>query len=175
MIDKKVRQPYYIYMRYRKDDKSVAYAVLNLAEEYLRQEKETRYYGTDVPIFYSEIHVLMEIVNHPRIHVDGLAEELDVTKASASEIVKKLEKKGLIEKRIDERKLSKLAIYATDKGKLAHENHMKYHDVFDEMIEKHTSNATASEVAFLLKFLHNVAKDLNQANEVTIQQEKQNK
>jgi DNA-binding MarR family transcriptional regulator len=159
-------------MRYRKDGKSLAYAVLNLAEEYLRQEKETRYYGTDVPIFYSEIHVLMEIVNHPGIHVDGLAEELNVTKASASEIVKKLEKKGLVEKRIDERKLSKLAIYATDKGELAHENHMKYHDVFDEMIEKHASCGTESEVAFLLKFLHNVAKGLDQVNEVIIQQEK---
>ncbi len=41
-------------MIYRKDNKSFAYAALNLAEEYLRQEKETRYYGTDVPIFYSE-------------------------------------------------------------------------------------------------------------------------
>ncbi|MTI60073.1 MAG: winged helix-turn-helix transcriptional regulator [Firmicutes bacterium] len=162
-------------MRYQKDDKSLAYAVLNLAEEYLHQEKEVRYYGTNVPIFYSEIHVLMEIVNHPGIHITGLAEELDVTKASASEIVKKLEKKGLVEKRIDEQKLSKLAIYATDKGKLAHKNHMKYHDMFDEMIEKHASNGTESEVAFLLKFLHNVTKDLVQVNEVTIQQEKENK
>lgn len=60
--------------------KSLAYAVLNLAEEYLRQEKETRYYGTDVPIFYSEIHVLMEIVNRPGIHIKGLAEKSILTK-----------------------------------------------------------------------------------------------
>ncbi len=175
MIDKNVRQPYNIHMIYRKDNKSLAYAVLNLAENYLRQEKETRYYGTDVPIFYSEIHVLMEIVDHPGIHINGLAEELDVTKASASEMVKKLEKKGLVEKRIDERKLSKLAVYATDKGKLAHENHVKYHDRFEQMIEKHVSSGTAAEVAFLLKFLHNVVKDLDKVNEVTVHQEKQNK
>jgi DNA-binding MarR family transcriptional regulator len=162
-------------MIYSKDDKSLAYAVLSLAEEYLRQEKETRCYGTDVPIFYSEIHVLMEIVDHPGIHINGLAEELDVTKASASEIVKKLEKKGLVEKRIDEQKLSKLAVYATDKGELANENHMKYHERFEQMIDKHALSGTEGEVAFLLKFLHNVAKDLDQVNEVTIQQEKQNK
>ncbi|MCG8501468.1 MAG: MarR family winged helix-turn-helix transcriptional regulator [Firmicutes bacterium] len=174
MIDKKVRQPYNICMRYGKDDKSLAYAVLNLTHEYLRQEKEARCYGTDVSIFYSEIHVLMQIVDHPGIHINGLAEELNVTKASASEIVKKLERKGLVEKKVDEQKLSKLAVYVTDKGKLAHENHMKYHDRFEQMIEKHVSSGTEGEIAFLLKFLHNVAKDLDRVNEVTIQQEKQN-
>ena len=159
-------------MIYRKDNKSIAYAVLNLAEEYLRQEKETRYYGTDVPIFYSEIHMLMEIVNHPGIHINGLAEELDVTKASASEIVKKLDRKGLVEKKIDEFKLSKLAIYATNKGKIADKNHMQYHKFFEQTIGKYASVGTKSEVEFLLKFLRNVAKDIEHVNEVTVQKGK---
>ncbi len=49
---------------------------------------------------------------------------------------------------------------------------MKYYERFEQIIEKQALSGTEGEVAFLLKFLHNVAIDLNQVNEVTIQQKK---
>lgn len=42
----------------------------------------------------------MAIAEHPGIHVGGLAEILGVTKGAVSEILKKLEKKILLSKRL---------------------------------------------------------------------------
>lgn len=78
------------------DKHEIAYKSLHLALALVDLDKKTRYYGTDVPIFHSEIHVIMAIAEHPGIHVGGLADILGVTKGAVSEILKKLERKALV-------------------------------------------------------------------------------
>lgn len=146
------------------NDKSISHAVLNLAEEYHAQERKTRYYGTDVPIYYAEIHALMVIAQQPGIHVVGLAQRLEVNKASASELVIKLEKKGLVEKCVGEDKRSKLAIYPTEKGVTAHQNHLKYHETFDQLIESQLVGLLPETQAVLLGFLRGITKRLQEFN-----------
>jgi len=58
----------------------IAYESLELAFALMELDKKTRYYGTDVPIFHSEIHVIKVIAENPGIHVGGLAEILGVLK-----------------------------------------------------------------------------------------------
>lgn len=66
--------------------------------------------------FYSEIHIIMAIAEHPGIHVGGLAEILGVTKGAVSEILKNW-KKDLIIKEIDNLNLSRYSLNLTEKGK----------------------------------------------------------
>ena len=68
----------------------IAYDSLHFASALIELDKKTRYYGTDVPIFHSEIHVIMAIAEHSGIHVGGLADILGVTKGNDGR--KKLQK-----------------------------------------------------------------------------------
>jgi DNA-binding MarR family transcriptional regulator len=156
-LDKLVWLPYNMFMMNIKKPKTISLALLDVAEEYNTQERKTRYYGTDVPIFYAEIHTLMMIVEQPGIHVVGLAEKLEVNKASASELVIKLEKKGLVEKRIGEDKRSKLAIFPTEKGLLAHKNHMHYHEMLDKLVQRQTKDLSPEVRSEILDFLLGVS------------------
>lgn len=137
----------------REIKQKIGYTLLDLLMTFLELDKQIRAYGTDVPIYHAEIHMISAIANHPSIHVGGLADLLDVTKGSVSEIIKKLEKKALVMKEVDENNLSKLSLYLTEKGKTAHENHMRYHSVLNDMIERELAGASEKEVQFLLHFL----------------------
>ena len=57
---------------------------------------KTRNYGTDQPLFNAEIHMIKSIKENEGIHVTGLADMLGVTKGAVSQIIQKLERKGMI-------------------------------------------------------------------------------
>ncbi|WFR55842.1 MarR family transcriptional regulator [Anaerocolumna sp. AGMB13025] len=131
----------------------IAYESLDLAFALMELDKKTRYYGTDVPIFHSEIHVINAIAEHPCIHVGGLADILGVTKGAVSEILKKLERKALVKKEVDELNLSRYLLSLTEKGEKANKNHMHYHAIINSMVENELQNATEVELNFLSDFL----------------------
>jgi DNA-binding MarR family transcriptional regulator len=131
----------------------IAYESLDLAFALMELDKKTRYYGTDVPIFHSEIHVIKAIAEHPGIHVGGLADILEVTKGAVSEIIKKLERKALIIKEVDELNLSRYSLSLSEKGEKAHKIHMHYHAILNGVVENELQNATESELNFLSSFL----------------------
>lgn len=131
----------------------IAYESLDLAFALMELDKKTRYYGTDVPIFHSEIHVIQAIAEHPCIHVGGLADILGVTKGAVSEIIKKLERKALIIKEVDELNLSRYLLSLSKKGEKAHKIHMHYHAILNGVVENELQNATESELNFLSSFL----------------------
>ena len=131
----------------------IGYDILSLAMAYVELDKKTRYYGTDVPIFHAEIHMLSAIAEHPGIHVGGLADFLGITKGSVSEIIKKLERKALVVKETDDHNLSKLSLRLTEKGEKAHNNHMRYHKMLNSMVEDELANASEHDVQSLSRFL----------------------
>ncbi|MFT4005133.1 MAG: MarR family winged helix-turn-helix transcriptional regulator [Lacrimispora sp.] len=143
----------------------IAYDSLNLALAFVDLDKKTRYYGTDVPIFHSEIHVIMAIAEHPGIHVGGLADILGVTKGAVSEILKKLERKALVIKEIDDLNLSRYSLSLTEKGKKAHSNHMYYHSILNSMVEDELQNASEHELEFLSNFLSSLINKVKFFNE----------
>ncbi|AEG58352.1 regulatory protein MarR [Desulforamulus ruminis DSM 2154] len=102
----------------------IGYALFSVIYKFLDMDKKARYYGTDVPIFHSEIHMLKAIKENEGIHVAGLANYLGVTKGFISEITIKLERKGLIKKEKDTHNQLKIILKLTPKGEVAHTNHM---------------------------------------------------
>jgi DNA-binding MarR family transcriptional regulator len=135
--------------------------LLRLMMEFVRLDRMTQNYGTDTPIYHAEIHALAAITEEPGIHIGGLAEKLGVAKASVSELVKKLEKKGLVKKDADTNNLSRLSLSATGKGVLAHETHMRYHAVLSEAISAELADATAQELDFLSGFIASLTDKLS--------------
>ena len=107
----------------------------------------------------------MAIAEHPGIHVGGLADVLGVTKGAVSEILKKLERKALVIKEIDDLNLSRYSLNLTEKGKKAHNNHMHYHAVLNSMVEDELKNASEQELAFLINFLSSLINRVKFFNE----------
>lgn len=132
----------------------ISYYLLELVSRYIEVDKKTRYYGTDVPIHYSEIHMLEAIKNNEDIHVSGLASFLGVTKGSISEITRKLEKKRLIRKETDSQNRSKLLLRLTPKGEIACENHKKYHQKFNDIVTGILKDQPDDRIVFLMDFLN---------------------
>jgi DNA-binding MarR family transcriptional regulator len=147
------------------DKSKLGYQTLRLTKAYHELDKKTRNYGTDVPIFVSEIHTIEAIAEHPGIHVGGLAELLGITKGSVSEIIRKLEKKALVKKETDEYNLSKLSLRLTEKGEKAHRGHMRYHAMLDRLIETELQSATEDNVRFLSFFLSSLTESMERYSE----------
>ncbi|EHI98748.1 regulatory protein MarR [Clostridium sp. DL-VIII] len=143
----------------------IAYNSMDLAFALTDLDKKTRYFGTDVPIFHSEIHVIKAIAGHPGIHVGGLADILGVTKGAVSEILKKLERKALVIKEVDDLNLSRYSLSLTEKGKKAHSNHILYHSIINNMVEDELQNASEHELEFLSNFLSSLINKVKFFNE----------
>ena len=112
----------------------ICFTLLSLVSRFYSLERQCRNFGTDVEIHLAEIQMIMTIHNAEGIHVNGLAQKLGITKGSVSEMLRKLERKGLVRKEKDPLKMTRLNIYLTDKGLLAHQNHIYFHQKLDNLV-----------------------------------------
>ncbi|MDP4145508.1 MAG: MarR family transcriptional regulator [Bacillota bacterium] len=131
----------------------ISYHLLELIEKVLEIDKKTRYYGTDTPLFHSEIHMIKAIKENEGIHITGLAEKLGVTKGAVSQVTIKLQKKGLIIKERDINNYSKFLLKLTPMGEVAYNNHLKFHQDIDQMLADILSDESEEKINFLKDFL----------------------
>jgi DNA-binding MarR family transcriptional regulator len=94
-----------------------------------------------------------EIKENAGIHVTALAEKLSVTVGAVSQILSKLERKGLVIKEKDIQNQSRFLLRLTPEGELAHTNHLKFHKEFDVLFNKLVGNESETKVKFLTDFL----------------------
>lgn len=143
-------------MEGRSGAEEVSYKLLRLVMTYMNMDRQMQNYGTDTVIYHSEIHLISAIAKNADINVKGLAEQFGITSASVSETLSKLQKKGLIKKTQDEGNLSRLKLSLTTKGRLAHEEHMRYHDEINQIIAEALTGATEEQLDFLIGFCNGV-------------------
>lgn len=143
-------------MKEHPDKQEVSYAILRLMTRYMQIDKKTQTYGTNVPIYHTEIHIVSAIAENPGIHVRGLAEYFRYSSASVSEVIRKLEKKNLVRKETYSKNRSRLSLYVTKKGELAHEEHQKYHRMLEAMVEEELDGLTNEQINSFISLLHNL-------------------
>ncbi|EFK05222.1 transcriptional regulator, MarR family [delta proteobacterium NaphS2] len=73
-------------------------AFIRIVAKYRILEKRPQDYGIGEVLHPSEIHTIEMIGKNPGINVTGLAGRLGVTKGAVSQLIKKLENKGLVSK-----------------------------------------------------------------------------
>lgn len=94
-------------------------------------------HGTGDLLYASEINILEIIGKYPGINMTELAQKRGVTKGAVSQIVTKLVKKQLVLKNQAPDNDKTLSLQLTPLGKVAFENHEKFHAKYDSpMIEK---------------------------------------
>lgn len=137
-----------------KNRTKISYIFLRVVTKLSELDRKTRHYGTDQPLYEAEIHMIKSIRENEGIHVTGLADMLGVTKGAVSQIIMKLEHKGMIIKDTDPRNLSRLLLRLTSKGETAYLHHEKLHQEFDGLFNAALENATEENKAFLKSFLN---------------------
>ncbi len=135
---------------------NISYRLLTIAWQLFDSDGKFHYYGTDQLLYEAEIHMIMHIKDNPDLHLAALAEKLGVTRGAVSQVIKKLEKKGMLTKSKSQTNRSMLQISLTAKGETAYKQHRLYHDEFDNAVNSILTSATPAEQEFLIKFLDNL-------------------
>ncbi|AZV59126.1 MarR family transcriptional regulator [Clostridium sp. AWRP] len=149
-------------MNFNFDNKlEISYMLLRLGVKLSELDKQTNYYGTDTPLFYAEIHMIRAIKENEGIHVSGLAEKLGVTKGAVSQIIMRLQKKGMIIKEVDPHNSSRLNLRLTPKGETANTYHKKIHNNFDNIVNDILKDASDTEKSFLKNFLNSLEEKID--------------
>jgi DNA-binding MarR family transcriptional regulator len=103
-------------------------------------------FGTGIPLYRSEIHTIEIVGKSPGINVTRLAERMGVTKGAVSQMLARLIKKKLIEKRAMPGNEKEVMIELTDLGRLAFENHEALHRQILAVLREHYGDELAPKL-----------------------------
>ena len=142
----------------------VSHALLGIMTRFQEIERQCCKFGTDVDIHMAEIHTIMAIQNNEGVHVGGLAECLGVTKGSVSELLRRLERKGLAYKAKDPLKMTRLNVFLTEKGKTANSHHTCFHSQLDGLVDQAMGTRSPEEIKSIVSFLTEILDRLNTAD-----------
>ena len=125
----------------------------NLIYDAIEIEQKVHNYGTDVQLSSPEIFLIKIINDHSGIHVTGAAEKTGVSKAAVSQMVTRLERKGLVTKAISHENMSKYVLKLTEKGKRAHKGHMHIEKQAQKNLKKITAQYQDVQLDIICDFL----------------------
>lgn len=130
-----------------------------MTEKFANIGKVSRHYGTDVIIHRSEIHIINLIGDYAGLHISEIARKFGVTKGAASQTIKRLERKGLVEKYLDETNNTRMIVRLTTKGNKAYVNHEIHHRECDKELFTFFENLNEHEMKLIITFM-NKANDM---------------
>lgn len=105
--------------------------------KYNAWEKKPRCYGTKDLLYRSEVHTIEAIGKNNKINVTELAQYLGVTKGAVSQMVDKLIKKGMVNKKMISDTENEVSLELTEQGNLVFQGHEEYHkELYAEISEK---------------------------------------
>ena len=124
-----------------------------LVEKISNTTKTYKSFGTDVNIYRSEIHIIQLIGDRQGVYISEISRLIGVTKGTVSQIVRRLENKGLVEKRTDESNNTRQIATLTDKGMTAYQAHVEYHQHKHKEMENFLASLSTENKAILEGFL----------------------
>ena len=124
--------------------------------------KTARDYGTGETINMVEVHILTVIEENPGITVTNVALEWNRTKGAVSQIIAKLEKRGLVMRKKETGNAKNVHLYVTDKGEHLSKAHKEY-DIKELTWADNTlhKSFTAEEINLFYKVMQKYTKLVN--------------
>lgn len=89
-------------------------------------EKEPRFYNTEQLLYANEVHTLKFIAQSEGMTQKELTERMYRTKGATSTMLNKLERKGLVIRKEDEKDARLIRLYLTDEGRKVNACHIQY-------------------------------------------------
>ena len=116
-------------------------------------------YGTGEKYTSVEVHMLKYIIDHPGKTVTDLSQEWDRSKAAISQMLKRMEEKGLITWRGAQDSKKKQLYFATPQGEQLNERHLEYDErVFGKTLELLGETCSQEEIAVCFHVLEEYTK-----------------
>lgn len=137
-------------------ENKVSYRLLRVCSLLEEEGRHGRTYGTDAELYEAEIHLIKAIKESDGDHLTALAEKLIITKGAVSQVLARLQKKGMATKEYDPEKRSRLIIRLTEKGETAYAAHEKYHHEFDRAVMELLDGYSQEKQNAVLAFLRDV-------------------
>jgi len=104
-------------------------------------------FGIGVPLFPAEVHTLQCVGDHPGLNITELARRQGVTKGAASQMVKKLELKGLLSKAAQRGNEKDAVLALTRTGALARDGHNRFHEKLSRAVLERMGPITVEQMA----------------------------
>ena len=124
-----------------------------LVEKISNTTKNHKSFNTDVNIYRSEIHIIQLIGDRAELHISEISRLLGVTKGTVSQIVKRLENKGLVQKHIDSENNTRQLATLTVKGLTAYQAHLDYHNRKHAEMKNFLDTLNQNERTLIERFL----------------------
>ena len=106
----------------------LASQLLRILNKQRRIEDTPVGFGDDVVLSPREIHTVQMVGDVPGINITELGKRFGYTRSAASQMVKKLSAKGLIDKQPAVENNREMTLSLTDMGKKAYAAHQKFHE-----------------------------------------------
>lgn len=120
----------------KQDEVELSWAFERAFHKYMLYESQPRDFGIGFPLTQNEIHTIVIVCQNEGISLGELARERAVTKGAMSQLVSRLVSKGLISKEVAEHSASYVALYPTELGRKANENHARAHSTMGATIDR---------------------------------------
>lgn len=127
--------------------------LLRVFNKFNENQKSPRNYGIAELLYPAEIHMVMNIGDHPGIHMAELARIAGVTRGAVSQLVTKLENKGLVVKKTDPQNNLKTLPMLTTKGKIAYYAHEQHHEEINREMYDFFQSLSEDNFAAIEQFL----------------------
>jgi len=127
---------------------------LEVASRILENREKPRKYGTGRLLYPSEIKTLFHLGEKPGLSVTELAEISGVTKGAVSQLLNRLDSKGMVIRKEDPSNLSRINIHLTPLGRKAYRGKKAFEKQSHRALAKHLNEMTASELEILERFLN---------------------
>jgi len=137
-------------MKKEPESREIMDRFIRLVHKYNALEKAPARHGKDLDLFHSERHMLDQIGENPGINVTDFARVTGVTKGAISQVIKKLENKGLAQKYKKSGNDKEVFIELTDKGKEVCEDRKKINRETIREISEELGRYSDDEVSFLI-------------------------
>lgn len=125
-------------------------------------EKQIHVYGIEKPIYSTELHVICIIGDTKNAYGIEIARQMGFTKSAASQMLIKLERRGMISKQVSEDKLTKYTYALTADGQKVYDFHENLHKEFNIIFSKVLNKYSKENADFLKSFILELDKELMQ-------------
>ena len=131
----------------------MSFSLLRIVQKVIENQKKPRHFGIPEKLYPAEIHTVMTIGNHENVHASELARFMGITRGAVSQMIVKLENKGLIQKNVDPENATRILVTLTNKGKTVYYAHEQFHEEMDAPLFDYIDRLSDKEYDFARDFL----------------------
>ena len=137
--------------------------IMRISNKRNRMDAMPMYFDDNQSVTTKEIHTIEAIGEHQQINITELAAYSGVTKSAVSQIIKKLVKRKLVDKRPAAHSNKEIQLSLTDLGWKAFHAHKQFHNDHMVYLMDQLKTFTLSQIASATVLLDNFEKTLDKA------------